>query len=405
MGIIVQKFGGTSVASRESCAMVVAKVKKAVEDGHQVVVVVSAMGRKPSPYATDTLLDLLMQYHREADAREKDAIASCGEVISTAVLASALKAEGLKAMSFTGLQAGILTDGNFTDARITSIDVARLKQAMSLGVIPVVAGFQGVDSAGNVTTLGRGGSDTTAAALGAALKADKVEIFTDVEGVMTADPRIVPEARFQRNISYHDMAEMANLGSKVVHPRAVEIAMKSRTPLVIRSTFSESEGTMIDDGPVMDVGATVAEKPVSGITHTMGVTRFLIDMTGKSGEDISLEVLNRLAAEGISIDMIALFADRTAFIVSDKDTARTDACLKALGLEASIMRGCGTVSVVGQIMRGIPGVMSKVVKALKNAGIEIIQTSDSHNSVSCLVMENEVEKAARALHSEFEPGI
>lgn len=405
MGIIVQKFGGTSVASRESCSMVVAKVKKAVEDGNQVVVVVSAMGRRPSPYATDTLLDLLAQYNMDADTREKDAIAACGEVISTAVLASALKAEGLKAMSFTGLQAGILTDGNFTDARIASIDASRLRQAMSLGVIPVVAGFQGADSAGNVTTLGRGGSDTTAAALGAALKADKVEIFTDVEGVMTADPRIVPEARFQRNISYHDMAEMANLGSKVVHPRAVEIAMKSRTPLVIRSTFSESEGTVIDDGPVMDVGATITEKPVSGITHTTGVTRFLIDTSGKQGEDISLEVLNKLATEGISIDMIALFADRTAFIVSDKDTGRTDACLKALGLESSIMRGCGTVSVVGQIMRGIPGVMSKVVKALKSAGIEIIQTSDSHNSVSCLVMEDEVERAARALHSEFEPGI
>jgi aspartate kinase len=405
MGIVVQKFGGTSVASMDSCAKVVAKVRKAVSDGHQVVVVVSAMGRRPAPYATDTLLDLISNYYKFADDREKDAIASCGEIISTAVLASALKGEGLPAMSMTGFQAGIMTDGNFTDARIISIDTARLKQVIAKGVIPVVAGFQGVDSSGDVTTLGRGGSDTTAAALGAALKAIKVEIFTDVEGVMTADPRIVPDARFQKSISYHDMAEMAILGSKVVHPRAVEIAMKSRTPLVIRSTFSDSEGTVIDDGPVTDVGTSIAEKPVSGVTHTMGVTRLLINLIGRSGDDVSFDVLGKLAAEGISIDMISLFADRMAFIVAERDADRTEACLKGLGLSYSILKGCGTVSVVGQIMRGIPGVMSKVVKALRNAGIEIIQTSDSHNSVSCLIREDEVEKAARALHSEFEPGL
>lgn len=405
MGILIQKFGGTSVASKDSCAKVVGKVKRAVSDGYQVVVVVSAMGRKPSPYATDTLLELISNYNHDAEPRERDAIASCGEVISIAVLAAALKAEGLNAVSFMGFQAGIITDANFTDARITSIDTTRLKLAISKGIIPVVAGFQGMDSSGDVTTLGRGGSDTTAAALGAALKADKVEIFTDVEGVMTADPRIVPEARFQKNISYHDMQEMANLGSKVVHPRAVEIAMKSRTPLVIRSTFSDLEGTIIDDGPVMDVGASISEKPVSGVTHTLGVTRFLIDLSGKSGDDVSMEVLSKLAAESISIDMISLFADRMAFIVADKDTSRTELCLKDLGLTCSIVRGCGTVSVVGQIMRGIPGVMSKVVKALKGANIEIMQTSDSHNSVSCLIKEDEVEKAARALHKEFEPGI
>lgn len=405
MGILVQKYGGTSVASRDSCAKVVSKVKKAMEDGYQVVVVVSAMGRRPAPYATDTLLDLINSYGVEVEPREKDAIASCGEVMSAAVLATALKAEGLKAMSMTGFQAGIATDGTFTDARITTIDTARLLDLVGRGIIPVVAGFQGINSSGDVTTLGRGGSDTTAAALGAALKAEKVEIFTDVEGVMTADPRIVPEARFQRNVSYHDMAEMANLGSKVVHPRAVEIAMKSRMPLVIRNTFSESEGTIVDDGPVSDIGSTIADKPVSGITHTMGVTRVLIDIRDRSGEEVYIEVLGTLAGAGISIDMISLFADRVAFIVADKDADRTEEALKALGNGFSLTRGCGTVSVVGQIMRGIPGVMSKVVKALRNAGIDIIQTSDSHNSISCLVKAQDVERAARALHSEFEPGM
>jgi len=405
LGIVVQKFGGTSVASRDSCAKVAAKVKKAIGAGYKVVVVVSAMGRRPAPYATDTLLDLISSYCPDVESRERDAIASCGEVISAAILASALKAEGLKAMSMTGFQAGIVTDGNFTDARISSIDVTRISQLLEEGTVPVVAGFQGINKSGDVTTLGRGGSDTTAAALAAALKAEKVEIYTDVEGVMTADPRIVPEARFQKNVSYHDMAEMANLGSKVVHPRAVEIAMKSRTPLVIRNTFSESEGTLVDDGPISDVGSTVPDKPVSGITHTLGVTRVLIDISGRSGEDVSLEVLDKLATAGISIDMISLFADRVAFIVSDKDADRTEACLAGMGFEFSTKRGCGTVSVVGQIMRGIPGVMSKVVKALRDAGIEIIQTSDSHNSISCLMRAEDVERAARALHSEFEPGM
>lgn len=405
MAVLIQKFGGTSVASRDSCAKVVSKIKGAVEKGYQVVVVVSAMGRRPAPYATDTLLDLLSTYCKDAEPREKDAIAMCGELISAAALASALKEEGLKAASLAGFQAGIVTDGNFTDARIGSIDPARVRKMLEDGIIPVVAGFQGIDKAGDVTTLGRGGSDTTAAALGAALKAEKVEIFTDVEGVMTADPRIVPEARFQRNVSYHDMAEMANLGSKVVHPRAVEIAMKSRTPMVIRNTFSESEGTVVDDGPVQDVGSTVPDKPVSGITYTLGVSRVLIDITGRSGEDVSLEVLSGLATAGISIDMISLFADRVAFIVSDKDANRTEKALAGMDFTPALVRGCGTVSVVGQIMRGIPGVMSKVVKALRDAGIEIIQTSDSHNSISCLMKAEDVERAARALHAEFEPGM
>jgi aspartate kinase len=405
LSIIVQKFGGTSVASKDSCAKVASKVKKAVAEGYKVVVVVSAMGRRPSPYATDTLLDLLASYNPNADARERDAIAVCGEMISTAILASALKAEGLHALSMTGFQAGILTDENFTDARISSIDTSKILDALNNGAVPVVAGFQGISPTGDMTTLGRGGSDTTAAAIGAALKAEKVEIYTDVEGVMTADPRVVPEARFQKNVSYHDMAEMANLGSKVVHPRAVEIAMKSRTPLIIRNTFSDSEGTLVDDGPITDIGATVSDKPVSGITHTIGVSRLLIDMAGRSGDDVSLDVLNILAKAGISIDMISLFADRVAFTVADKDAERTEGALHEMGFSCSIMRGCGTVSVVGQIMRGIPGVMSKVVKALRNASVEIVQTSDSHNSISCLVKVEDVERAARALHNEFEPGM
>ncbi|HON42343.1 MAG TPA: aspartate kinase, partial [Bacillota bacterium] len=215
MGIVVQKFGGTSVANEESRGMLVAKVTEARHDGKDVVVVVSAMGRKPAPYATDTLLDLVGSVCKSAPARERDAIAACGEIISTVVVATALEAAGCPAVSLTGGQAGISTDSNYTDARITKIEPRRILEVLSDGKVAVVAGFQGVTETGDVTTLGRGGSDTTAAALGATLGAEIVEIYTDVEGVMTADPRVVPEARFQDTMSYTDLIEMANQGAKV----------------------------------------------------------------------------------------------------------------------------------------------------------------------------------------------
>ncbi|HBK59671.1 MAG TPA: aspartate kinase [Firmicutes bacterium] len=402
MGIVVQKFGGTSVASEESRARVVAKIVEARQDGKDVVVVVSAMGRKPAPYATDTLLDLVESLCKTLPARERDAIAACGEIISTVVVAAALEAAGCPAASLTGVQAGISTDSNFTDARITKIEPRRILEILESGRVAVVAGFQGTTEAGDVTTLGRGGSDTTAAALGAALGAEMVEIYTDVEGIMTADPRVVPEARFQDTMSYTDLIEMANQGAKVVHLRAVEIAMHSRIPLAIKSTFSDSPGTLVADVARRAVATFAPPRVVSAVTTVSERTQLVLsgDAYGDTGS--VLGVFSTLADQRISVDMINVFPDRIAFIVASREAADAVATMKQLGIDAEANPSCAKVSVVGEGMRGVPGVMAKVARALHDAGVRVLQTSDSHYSISCLVPEADMERAARALHSQFE---
>ncbi len=404
MGIVVQKFGGTSVASEESRARVVAKIVEARRDGKDVVVVVSAMGRKPAPYATDTLLDLAGSLCKTLPARERDAIAACGEIISTVVVAAALEAVGCPAASLTGSQAGITTDANFTDARIAKIEPRRILEVLQDGRVAVVAGFQGATEAGDVTTLGRGGSDTTAAALGAALGAEVVEIYTDVEGIMTADPRVVPEARFQDTMSYTDLIEMANQGAKVVNPRAVEIAMHSRIPLAIKSTFSDSAGTLVAD-MARAAAATFAPPRVVSAVTTVGERTQLVLGGGAYGDTGSvLGVFSTLADQRISVDMINVFPDRIAFIVASRDADEAVDTMERLGIHAEAAAGCAKVSVVGEGMRGVPGVMAKVVQALHSVGVRVLQTSDSHYSISCLVAETDMERAARALHSQFELG-
>ncbi|MCR4425285.1 MAG: aspartate kinase [Firmicutes bacterium] len=402
MSILVQKFGGTSVATEEDCARVVSRILEARRQGKDVVVVVSAMGRRPAPYSTDALLDLGQRANPELDPRERDAIASCGEVIASVVLVSALTAAGCPAVSLTGPQAGILTDDNFGDARIRKVDPTRILEVLNSGKVAVVAGFQGVTEGGDVTTLGRGGSDTTASALGAALSAELIEIYTDVDGVMTADPRVVPDARFQETVSYRDLVEMANLGAKVVHPRAVEIAMQARIPLAIKSTFSDSPGTLVTDTGRRAAAVPVADRLVSAVTHMPGVAQILIDQADFNSTGLVLDVFSALARDHISVDMINVFPERIAFIIGEREVPRARRILEDLGLHAVSNPGCAKVSIVGGAMRGVPGVMSRVVRALHNAGVRILQTSDSHNSISCLVLGSDMERAARALHDEFE---
>jgi aspartate kinase len=402
VGIIVQKFGGTSVADAQACALVVSRIAEARRAGNDVVAVVSAMGRKPAPYSTDALLALVDCAGDTLPPRERDAIAACGEIISSVVLVSALVASGCPAMSFTGAQAGIETDDNFGDARIVRIDPAGLHNAIASGVVPVVAGFQGVTDGGDVTTLGRGGSDTTAAALAAALGADLVEIYTDVEGVMTADPHIVPNARFQETMTYSELIEMANLGAKVVHLRAVEIASQARIPLAIKSVFSDCPGTLVTDIPPQRMPIAVPDRFVSSVTCIGNMAQIVLEEYDFKADDAALNVFSTMADNHISVDMINVFPDMIAFIVSARDSARAVRALDRLGLSAVANPGCAKVSVVGEGMRGVPGVMSRVVRALHGAGIRILQTSDSHYSISCLVPEVDMERAARALHSEFE---
>lgn len=401
MRIIVQKFGGTSVATAEGRQRAVRRVDQAVRDGYTPVVVVSAMGREGDPYATDTLIQLANAAYSDLAPREMDLLLSCGETISSVVMAADLRAEGLEAVALTGGQAGILTDDRFGNAQILEVNPAPMLERLRQGQVLVVAGFQGATESGEVTTLGRGGSDTTAAALGGALRAEVVEIYTDVDGVMTADPRLVPDARTLRVSSYDEIAQMAHSGAKVVHARAVEIAMQQRVPLRIRSTFSDGPGTLITFGP-QAAGATwselISNGPVTGITYVGG----LAQVTLRNVREEQARVLFRsLADAGISIDLINFSPEGNSFCVAEGRADSALAILRGIGLDPVIRRGCAKASVVGSGMRGRPGVMATVVEALSGAGVTILQTADSHVTISCLVESTHLQRALIALHSAF----
>ncbi|HEX7713063.1 MAG TPA: aspartate kinase [Bacillota bacterium] len=405
MRIIVQKFGGTSVATPEGRENVVKKVSEALKQSYRVVVVVSAMGRAGEPYATDTLIGLIRSIKAQESPRDLDLLMSCGENISTVVMVQTLKAHGIEAQALTGGQAGILTDGQFGNARILEIKPDKIMKCFDEGRVAVVAGFQGTTVDGAVTTLGRGGSDTTAAALGVALKAEVVEIFTDVDGVMTADPRLVPEAKPLATMTYNEVCDMAHLGAKVVHPRAVEIAMEGRIPLRIRSTFSENLGTLICDGSPIGNVEIRSDKVVTGIAHIQGMA--LVKL--KSKEDLNktgqvLEIFQLMAKAGISVDMIQVAPANVSFIIKEDQIGQAKEVLDQLSLETSMEKGFAKVAIVGSGMRGVPGVMARMVHGLQQAGISIYHSTDSHVSIACLVRQDEMIKALRALHEEFELG-
>ena len=397
MRILVQKFGGTSVAGEKGRQGLARKVREARVRGMHPVVVISAMGRAPQPYATDTLLGLVAAWRECQEPRELDMLMACGEILSSVVVSHFLRSLGLPARAFSGAEAGILTEGPFGEARVASVDPGPLRAALEAGEIPVVAGFQGACSGLGVATLGRGGSDTTAVALGAGLGAEAVEIYTDVEGVMTADPRQVPEARVLPDITLLEMGEMANEGSRVLHPRAVAMAEAHRVPLVVRSTFSEAPGTRILDRPV-GVGELV-----TGIVTVGGLCRVCIDLG--AAEDLAAErsrVFESLAGAGLSLDLINVLARRLYVLLKEEDLrSGADDLLQNLGHPGEVRRHCAKVSVVGQGMRGVPGVMFRIHRALQSGGVELIHSTDSHITISCVVPEDHLARAARALHREF----
>lgn len=404
MKILVQKFGGTSVGTAERRNQVVRHIIRAREAGYRPVVVVSAMGRAGDPYATDTLLQLVARGKDGTSPRELDLLMSCGEVIAAIVLVQALREQNMPARAYTGAQAGIVTDNHFGCARIIEVKPERIREAIREEVVPVVAGFQGQTQDGEITTLGRGGSDTTAAALGVALQAELVEIFTDVDGIMTADPRIEPQARILETVTYREIAEMAHLGARIIHPRAVEIAMEGHIPIRIRATGSSSPGTLICDGGSGSVEIK-GDKVVTGIAHVGGMAQVKIETTADFNESqLALGIFQTLAQAGISLDMIYVSPHLISFIVESYEVKRVRALLNRFPVEVGIKTELAKVSAVGAGMRGVPGVMARVIRALHRAGVNIYQTTDSHANISCLVRESDLEKAVQALHRQFELG-
>lgn len=401
--LLVMKFGGNCLNTPENSAQAAGTVFS-LSETLRPVVVVSAPGRAGSPYATDTLLGLADQEGLAGDAAEVDALIASGEIISAALFALRLQGLGLRARSLTGSQAGLITDGAWGCARITGVDPAPLIDLAREGIVPVVAGFQGAYQ-GRLATLGRGGSDLTAVALGAALKAP-VTIFTDVDGVYTADPRLVADASRLAALSYEDAALLSYRGAKVLHPRASEMALAHQVDVTVARPDSPDTGTRIIDAEAADrINRDVSEPLlIGGVTSQDGRIAYALDLSARDPSellDMTDRLFRRLAEARISLDMISVEESSIRFTVDDADGEMTGKVIGQLGLDATRSGPSSKVSIVGGGMHGRPGVMARVVSALYDRQILILQSSDSHNVISCLVPSQREHEAVEALHDAF----
>jgi aspartate kinase len=400
MALIVQKFGGTSVGSIERIGAIAARVAARHKQGQQLVVVVSAMSGE-----TDRLIALAKQAAERPNPRELDVLLATGEQVSIALTCMALENYGCPARSYTGAQVHILTDSAHTKARILAIDSQRVCTDLANGTVVVVAGFQGVDEHGNITTLGRGGSDTTAVALAAALKADECQIYTDVDGVYTTDPRIVPEARRLDRVTYEEMLEMASLGAKVLQIRSVEFASKYNVPVRVLSSFAEGKGTLI-----CAEDETMEQPLISGVTANRDEAKLtMLGVPDKPG--IAARILGPIAQANIEVDMIVqnVGADGTTDFTFTVHRNDYECAREILGKMTSEMRARGVegdskiakISIVGVGMRSHAGIASTMFAALANEGINIRMISTSEIKISVVIEEKYLELGVRTLHSAF----
>lgn len=400
--IVVQKFGGRSVGTAEARALAAERVREAVAAGARLVVVVSAIGRMGEPYATDTLLGHLKDVDSAIvpAARETDLLMACGEIISTVIMAQTLRSAGLQAVALTGGQAGIVTDDCHGDAQIVEIDPAPIREQLAAGAqAVVVAGFQGMTRSGAVTTLGRGGSDTTASALAVALGAERIEIYTHVDGVMTADPDVVPDARTLAMVTYEEVAYMAHQGARVLHPRAAEIAMRSQIPLWVKSSFERKPGTLV--APLAAIEPP-AKRSVTGVAVIQGLVYYtLVDLAPTERAASEQRVYAALGDAGIAMYLNSVGPRNSSFLVASSAGGSVERLLEKLGFSFVKEDGCAMVSVVALNMWEQPGFLLSIAESLDAAGVEVLQMADSEKSVSCLVRSADAGPAAAALHARF----
>ena len=400
--IVVQKYGGTSIGDVEKLKLIAKKIVDKKLEGFSPVVVVSAMGK-----TTDELVDMSekVTFNKvKPDLREKDTLLSTGELVSATLLAMSIKSLNVDVLSLSGQQAGILTDQIHGSARISDINTDRMMKEINDDKILIIAGFQGINNQGDITTLGRGGSDTTAVALAAALSADVCEIFTDVEGIYTTDPRIVKQARKLEHINYEDMLEMAVLGAKM-HPRSIELASVYNVPVYVAGTFSEKKGTLITKGDDME-----NNKTVTGIAIDKNVSKVTIKKI-KNQPGTAASILKPLSDQSISIDIIVQNIPMDGYIdfsfsVSDDDLERVyDILMSQSNLEfEEVIQGKGfaKISLVGTGMQNAPGYATDMFNALGEENVEIEMITTSEIRITCLVKEEDVEKSVKSLHSKFE---
>jgi len=401
MAVIIQKYGGSSVVDAERIMNVARRIAATRDKGDQVLVVVSAMGD-----TTDELIKLAYQVTRQPSERELDVLLSTGEIVSSTLLAMTLKDMGYEAISLSGAQAGIRTDATYSRARILEVESKRVVRELEKGNIVIVAGFQGITDEMDITTLGRGGSDTTAVALAASLGAEVCQLYTDVEGVYTADPRLVPEAQKLDEIGYDEMLEMASHGAGVVHPRAVELGELFNIPILVASSFTQNPGTLIHGGASMEV-----RNKVRGIAHDLDVAKItVVGVPDRPG--ISAAIFQPLARASISIDTIVQNASINnitdlTFTVAKSDSAKAmevvEPIARSIGARECVSDSkLGKVSIIGTGMQNTPGFAAKMFGALSEKGINIQLITTSEIRITCIISDTEVKDAVRALHRAFE---
>ena len=392
MMIVIQKFGGTTVSSVSKRLLVAKRIKDTIDLGLSPIAVISAIGRLGEPYSTDSLLSLVRP--NRIKARDLDLLMSVGEIISCVLMVDTLASIGVNAKPYTGGQAVIITDESYGKANILHVKPEPILECLKKGIVPVVAGFQGITEHGQITTLGRGGSDTSAAILAKAVDADRIEIYTDVDGIMTADPNIVKEAKKLNELSYSELFEMADQGAKVIHPKAVSIAMSKQIPLIIKNIAGNDPGTLISNRKIEKQKKDL----VTSIVHISGrcQVKALYD-----NSDEKIGILKELADKGISLDIINVFPSHMVFTIEKQAKVQVEQILASMATSFSVLDGLCKVSIIGEGMKGVPGVIYKAIKLLSEQGIEVLQTSDSHTTISCLIKEKEAERAVSILHQGY----
>ncbi len=401
MGLIVQKYGGSSVADAKKIKNIAQRIAKTRQAGNKVVVVVSAMGD-----TTDDLIKLAYQVNKDPEERELDVLLSTGELVASTLLAMALHGMDLPAISLSGAQAGIRTDDAYSQARITNIDPSRVLKELNKGNIVIVAGFQGITADMDITTLGRGGSDTTAVALAAALKAERCERYTDVDGIYTTDPHLLSQARKLKEISYDEMLEMVTYGFKAIQPRAVELAEVYNVPLLVASSFNKKSGTLIHKEVSMEI-----RNKVRGIAHDLDVAKItIVGVPDKPG--VAAKIFLSLAKAGISVDTIVQNASMKkvtdlTFTVAQSQLKNAMAVVKPIAKSVGA-RQCigdpkwGKISIIGTGMQNAPGYAARMFDTLSKAGINIQLITTSEIRITCIIDEDKVKDAVKALHKAFE---
>ena len=393
--VAVLKFGGTSLGTPEARDIACRRVQESLEGSFATVVVCSAMGRTPEPYATDTLLGLNPASKPSANT---DLLLAAGELISAATFAELLSHHGTPARALTGAQAGVLTDAQFGDAKIVRVQPDRVRTLLEEGVVPVIAGFQGMTMSGDITTLGRGGTDLSAIAIGHALGAERIDIYTDVSGAMSGDPRRIAGARTIERAQLLEMSELAEHGAKVMHSKAAEFARATQTPYAIKGLESDI-GTVVEEN-------VKHHRPVTGVTSA-GELTFVRIIRGdledqRARMELELMMFQRLADAGVSLDQVNINSAGVFFVVAPQDGQRVRTLLTDLNLAVRMREHCGKISIVGAGMRGTPGVMYRIVQALSAANVEIIHCTDSNITISIVVPDKDVTTAEQAVHDYFQ---